>query len=127
MSLVLAVLVAVAFAFGIDRLRFPDRAREVVERGLDCLEILRDRSMDEDEKSAGLQNHAIRLFGLVGIFLGGGLLALALPLGGVWVLDRAGVGSFAKVLAVLQSPAFLVAAFLVGTLAYVLFGRGDRR
>jgi hypothetical protein len=127
MSLVLATLVVIAFAVIIERLEFAERSREVVDRARNCVEIVRDPSMDDDAKASGLQRQAVRLFGLFGIFLVGGLAAILLPLGVVWLLELAGVASLGGVLSVLERLDFLLAAMLVGTATYLVLRRVGRR
>jgi hypothetical protein len=127
MSLFLATLVVLVFAVAIERLGLAERSREVVTRAQDCVRIVRDDTLDDDAKATGLQRQAIRLFGLFGIFAGGGLLAILLPLGAIWLLDRAGVASFSEVLSILERLDFLVAAMVVGTLTYLLARRLARR
>jgi hypothetical protein len=127
MSLFLATLVVLVFAVAIERLGLAERSREVVTRAQDCVRIVRDDTLDDDAKATGLQRQAIRLFGLFGIFAGGGLLAILLPLGAIWLLDRAGVASFSEVLSILERLDFLVAAMVVGTLTYFLARRLARR
>ena len=121
------MLVVLVFAVAIERLGLAERSREVVTRAQACVRIVRDDSLDEDAKAAGLQQQSIRLFGLFGIFAGGGLMAILLPLGGVWILDRAGIASLAEVLSILERLDFLVAAMLLGTLTYFLARRIGRR
>lgn len=121
MSVFLAAFVAVGFGVTIERLDLTQRAREVVTRAGECLDALRDPALDDDAKERFLQRQALRLFALVGILTGGSLLALGLPLGVVWVLDRLGAASFGEVMAVLQRVDFLGATFAVGIVGFLLF------
>ena len=123
MSLFLAIVVVVVFAVVIERFALAERSHEVVARARGCLEILRDPSLDDDAKAAGLQRHALRLFRIFGIFLAAGLLAGLLPLAGVWAMDRAGLASLSGVLAILERPDFLAGAVVVGTLIFLLSRR----
>lgn len=126
MSVVLAVLVVVAFAGAIGRLGLAERAREVGDRARTSLEVLRDPALDDDTKERRLQRQSLRLFGLLGVLTGGSVLALGLPLLGVWVLDRAGVASLAEVLGVLQRVDFLAVTTVVGAVGYLLVRRARR-
>ena len=123
MNFVLAVGVVVGFAATLEFLHLPTRARDVGQRGLDCLHVLRDASLSDKEKEVALQKNAGRLFLLLGILGGGSLLALGGPLAIVWGLEKMGVGTFSAVLAILQRIDFLVGTVVVGLLAYVLFSQ----
>lgn len=123
MSLVLAVLVAVSFSLVLERLHLPDRAREVGRRARDSLRVLRDPTLDDLAKEQALQHQAARLSILLGILLGGSLLALGIPLFAVWLLELGGVASLGSVLAVLEQIEFLVGATVVGGVAYLLVRR----
>lgn len=120
MSLAWAVFVVVVFAATVERLKLPERAREVTSRARDCLRVLRDPSMDDDAKQRALQRHALRLFVLLGVLLGGSVLGLLLPLGGIWVLERWNLASLSHVVGVLQRLDFLLVTVVVGIIAYFI-------
>jgi hypothetical protein len=123
MNLALAVFVVVGFAATLEYLELPRHARDVTRRGTDTLQVLQDSSLSDAEKEEALQNHARRLFVLLGILAGGSALALGVPLGCVWLLEKVGVGSFGGTMAVLQRIDFLVGTIIAGTLAYFLVQR----
>ncbi len=123
MSLLWALLVVVGFAALLHICCLPAYAREAGRRGQDCLAVVRDDTMDDRAKEAALQDHARRLFVLLGILGGGSLLALGLPLGAVWLLDWGGVASFPRVWATLQRVDFLLGTVVVGTAGYLLVRR----
>ena len=120
MTLALAIFVVVGFAGVLEYLDLPERARAVGERSRDALAVFRNDSLSDREKEEALQGHAGRLFALLGILAGGSVLALGGPLAVVWGLERAGVGSFAAVLRILQRLDFLAATIIVGLLGYLL-------
>jgi len=122
MTILLSVLVVVGFAGTIHFLNLVGCAREVSERGMDCLHVVRDASLADEVKETRLQRHARRLFVLLGTLAGGSTLALALPLSGVWLLGQMDVASFPSVLAFLQRLDFLAGTVVVGMLA-ALFAR----
>lgn len=123
MSLALAVFVVLTFAAVLGRIGLAGRAREAAARASDCLRILRDSSLGDDAKERRLRKHARRLFGLAGILLGGSALALVVPLGAVWSLDRLGAASLSDVLSVLQRADFLGGTAVMGLLAFLILGR----
>ncbi|MFB6248524.1 MAG: hypothetical protein ABEL97_08145 [Salinibacter sp.] len=113
----------VAFAALLHLFRLPAYAREVGRRGRDCLAVVRDEAMADRAKEEALQAHARRLFVLLGVLGGGSVLALGLPLGVVWLLDRGGVASLPDVWATLERPDVLLGTVVVGTAGYLLVRR----
>lgn len=120
-SFLLAAMVVVVFALVLERLDLPEKARETGKRARRSLAVLRDPSLDDREKESALQEQSLRLFGLLGILLGGSLLALGLPLLVVWLLGLAGISSLGAVLAVLESPSFLLGTIVVGAVGYLAY------
>lgn len=114
MSFLLAVFVVVGFAATIAWLGLPARAGEAVEGSREALSVVRDPSLDDDAKEEALQRLALRLFRLVGVLVGGSLLAIGWPLAVVWAADRVGVGTFSATLDVLERPDFLLGTVVVG-------------
>lgn len=120
MSLLWALFVVVGFAALLHVCGLPAYAREAGRRGQDCLAVVRDDTMDDRAKEEALQDHARRLFVLLGILGGGSILALGLPLGAVWLLDWGGVASLPRVWATLERPDVLLGTVVVGTAGYLL-------
>lgn len=114
MSLVLATLVVVGFAAALKGLHTVRYAGEVRRRALSCIRLLGNPAMDDRQKERALRAHSLRLFGLFGLISLGGVMALGLPLSGVWLLDRAGLVSFGSVLDVLVRADFLAATVVAG-------------
>ena len=123
MSFLLAVMVVVVFALVLERLDLPERARETAARARESLDVLRDPELDDREKESALQEQSLRLFGLLGILLGGSLLALGVPLLAVWLLELVGVSSLDAVLGVLESPPFLLGTVVVGIAGWLAYRR----
>jgi hypothetical protein len=123
MNLALALFVVAGFAGTLEYLNLPEHARRVGERSQDALAVLRNDALDDREKEEALQGHARRLFALLGILLGGSVLALGGPLAIVWGLERIGVGSFEAVLRILQRLDFLAATIIVGLVGYLIARR----
>lgn len=123
MTFSLAVLVVVVFGAFLELLEMPGRAREVADRARESLRVLRDPELEDRMKERALRRQALQLFRLLGILAGGSLLALAVPLSCVWLLERAGAASLDEVLAMLEHPAFLSGATLIGLVAYLVLWR----
>lgn len=120
MNLALATIVVVAFAVLLERMNVAASGRAVAERATKSFLVLKDSALTDDEKELALRREAVHLFGQFGAIVVLGLLALLLPLGAVWLLDRAGWASMTDVLDVLGRVDFLVAATVIGTAAYYL-------
>lgn len=127
MSWVLALFVVAGFALVFERLKLPEHAREAASRAHQSMRTLRDPELDDDGKEEALRDHAIQLFRLLGILLGGSILAIGLPLFPVWLLDLTGAASMDAVLAVLERPDFLAGVSVAGCLAYLTVRRARRR
>jgi hypothetical protein len=119
-SVLLAALVVVTFALTVAWLDLPARAREVGARSLEGFDALRDPELDDRAKEEALRRVALRLFGLLGLLVGGSALALGLPMLGVWLLELGGVASLEAVLAMLERPDFLAAATGGGLLVFLV-------
>jgi hypothetical protein len=125
-SLLLALLVVVAFAFIVERTRLPAHVGDAVRRARGSYSVLSDRSMTDGEKERRLREEAFRLFVLLGRICFGSLLALGLPLGVLWVLDRMGLISLSEVLGVLMRLEFLISVGAIGMLTAWWVGRRHR-
>lgn len=123
MNFALALFVVVGFAATIEHFDLPDRARMVGERSGRSLEVLRDDSLGDREKEKALQSQSRELFRLLGIPTGGSALALRFPLGIVWLMGQAGIGSFWGTMNVLERLDFLAGVTAVGGLGYFLVRR----
>lgn len=120
MNFALALFVVVGFAVIIEYLGLPDRARAVGRRSKTSLSVFRDDSMEDTEKERVLQEQSRQLFRLLGILLGGSILALGIPLVLIWLLERVGIGSFWGTLGVLERIDFLAGVTVAGLLGYLL-------
>lgn len=120
MNLAFAIFVVVGFASTLEYLDLPDRARAVGQQSTEALAVLQDDALTDREKEEALQAHSRTLFGLLGVLAGGSILALGVPLALVWGLEQISLGSFQKVLAILQRLDFLAATVVVGLLGYLL-------
>lgn len=120
MSFLLAVLVILGFAALLNVLRLPAHTRDVMERSQQCMAILQNASMTDAAKEEALQAQARRLFILLGILVGGSLVAFGLPIAIIWGLGSTGLGSFSEALAILQRLDFLLGTIVLGGLAFFL-------
>lgn len=120
MEFLWASLVVAGFALVLERLDLPSRAVEVGRRSRSCLEVLRDPALTDERKEAALQGHALRLFVLLGILVGGSALALAAPLGVVWCLHQMGWASFPAVWSTLQRLDFLAVVTVAGGVVWLV-------
>jgi hypothetical protein len=103
-----AVAVVAGFVFLLRALRLVPMALEVTSVSRAALAVVRDPSLDDDAKGERMQGHAKRLFGLFFLLTLGAAAALALPIGLIWLLDRAGVLSYDNVMDLLLSWPFLL-------------------
>ena len=123
MSLGLAILVVAGFALIVSWSGLVGHAKEAGSRAQASLRALTDPSLEDDEKELRLRADALVLFRLLGQILLGSALTVLVPLGGVWFLGLAGIGSPSGVLEVLGRLDFLLVASLAGGLVYWCLGR----
>lgn len=114
MTLFLALLVVAAFAGIVGRMRLPAHAGEAVRRARGSYAVVSDRSLSDLQKERRLREETPRLLGLLGRIVAGGIMALGVPLGALWVADRAGLASLSEVLDVLVRLDFLLAVSVAG-------------
>lgn len=126
MNLALATLVVVGFALIVRQTRLIRHSRDAVERARASLSVLTDSTLGDEEKERRLRTGSMQLFGLLARILSGAMLALLLPLAGVWALGQLGWASFDEVIAVLSRVDFLVLVSLIGC-AGLLIDRRLRR
>ncbi|WP_266327579.1 sulfotransferase [Methylophaga sp. OBS4] len=98
-------------------------AGEAVSLSRESLFEISRRDIDDDEKERNLRSHALRLIGVLGILLGGGVAAAGFPVLILWGLDGLGFVSLTATLAFASTWEFLVGATLVTTLVLWLSWR----
>jgi hypothetical protein len=121
-SLVLALLVVAAFAGIVGRTRVVGHVRVAMQRARGTWSIVSDPALADDEKERRLRAESFPLLVLLGRIALGSVLALGLPLGVLWALDRSGWISMSEVLEILMRLDFLVAVSALGILT-VWWGR----
>ncbi|MEZ5965918.1 MAG: hypothetical protein R3F56_18935 [Planctomycetota bacterium] len=123
MSWAAALAAVVLFVVLADRFGVTPRVREVLAQNRAAVATIRDPNLAEADKEAAVRRHAGRLLTL---FVSSTLrtaAALAVPLGGLWLLARAGVVDAAALLDLSLSWTFLAAATVVALLAAVALRR----
>ncbi len=115
-----AIFLVVGFVILVRCFRLTDKTRDAIHIARESLEIVRNADLSEDEKERALQAKAKRLFRLSLILILGGLSALVLPMGVLWLCDRCGLISLTAVLRVAVSPMFLIGSGVLALLAFCL-------
>jgi len=126
MNLLGASLVVVLFALLVHVLRLVPRAKEAIVVSRASVDVMRDSALDDDVKEKALQKGAVRLLYLSFVLLTGSTVALAAPLGVIWLLDLLGLLSLETVTATLLRWDFILFATVVGVAAYIFFERRRR-
>ena len=88
--------------------RLADRHRDVMAVASRSLSVIGNPALTDDEKERALRRHAKHLFALLCLVTLGGLGAVLLPVGALWVLDRLGWLSLDSILQTALSPLFVV-------------------
>ena len=99
------------------------RTREVLAASKRSVSIIADKTLSDHEKEKALQKNSLALFAASGVLLVIIAIALAVPYGVVWLLDRAGVVPLGRTLAVLMSWQFLVPSTVVLVAVAIVVGR----
>ena len=89
------------------------KSQQVLTITRQAMEIVGNKNMDDDEKEKALRRHSLKLFGLFGLLLTGGAAAVFLPIGILWLADRAGWLALEPVFERVLSPVFLISAGLI--------------
>ena len=116
MNLFGAFLVVAGFVFLLKALKLVPHALEVTSVSKAAMGVVQDPKLDDDAKGERMQAHAKRLFVLFFLLTLGAAAALLLPVGVIWLLDRAGLFSYDGVLSVLLSWEFLLGTTAGATL-----------
>jgi hypothetical protein len=111
-----AVLV-VGFLLLLRRLRLVEHSQRVLGIARAAMAVVSDRELPDQQKETAMQGYARDLFGLFLRLAGGGVLALLVPLGVVWLMQLVGLVRLEAVLETTLSLGFMGAALLL-SLAY---------
>lgn len=126
MTVFLALFVVVGFFVVVLKTGVVGHASDATDRVQASVRVVRDPSLPDDEKERHLRRGAGGLVALFVRIVASAALALALPLGGVWLLDRVGVASWDAVTELLVRIDFLVAVSVAGLLSWWLVKRVRR-
>lgn len=107
-----AAFVGLTFMALLKTFRLLERAPHVMAVSTHAFRDLRDPLLDDDAKEARMREHARTLGVLFTRLTVGTLVALAVPVAVVWLLDAAGIVSLNGVLDALSSWPLLVAGSL---------------
>lgn len=118
MAVACAVLATLAFFALLIALKVVERSGQSLATMRRALADLKAASTDDEREkiSQGASLAAARLFVVITASV---LAAATAPLAVVYGLDRMGLGSFDAVVAVMASPAFIVASLAVGLAAWL--------
>lgn len=115
-----AAFLVVGFVILARLFKLPEKSRRVIAIARDSLAVVRNSTLSDEHKEESLQSNAKQLLRLFGILLIGGVGAVVLPFGVVWLGDLAGLLSQESVLTIALSPTFLIISVMVGCIG--LFG-----
>lgn len=108
-----SILLIVIFAFLLKSFQLNKTGGMVIETALNSLEVLSSPQLSDRQKEVGLQKNSLKLFGLFFKLVFGAIVALALPLGCLWIADKSRLIALDTVLALTVSPHFLVVSTLM--------------
>ena len=114
-----AVFLVIAFAFLIQCFRLIDKGKTVVSIAVESLGTIASNKLSEEEKESELQQNSKKLFGLFVVLAAGGIAALLLPIGVLWLCEQVGWLSLNAVFETTISPLFILISSVV--LILVLF------
>lgn len=114
-----ASLLVIGFVIVCRVFRLVESARRVFSVSGAAFAVMGDPTLDEDSKERAMQRHAIHLFGLFLRLVIGGGLALALPIGTLWIAERAGWISLQASLETGLSLPFILVVTAVSILAWL--------
>ena len=83
------------------------RTKKVTVVAKSALDVIRDSNLDERQKEAATQKMAKELFSLFFLIAGASLLALAVPLGLVWIMELANLLTLAEVISATLTLQFI--------------------
>ncbi len=113
LSVIGAILIAGGFIFFITVFNLVEKSRLVFKVSQDSLAIVRDPSLSDEEKEKAMQQSSKKLFALFFIILFIGGVAIFVPIGLIWLLDKAGLFNLQSAIARTLSWQFILAGTIV--------------
>ncbi len=123
MELLGGLIVAAGFVGLVKLFGLVERNTEVIRISKSAFSIVGDKELDDLQKEKRMQKHAKELLTLFIIIITTSILAIAIPLGLVWLMDYAGLLSFNKVIDLLTSIEFILASVVISIVVVVLTRR----
>ena len=139
MVLIGELVVILGFMIFIKLFGLVRRTSRVAEVGKSVLAVIRDPSLEDHQKELATQQYAKELFSLFFVIVSASLIALAIPLGIVWIMELANLLTVAEVIAGTLTLEFIGIAAVprsrIWTVTGLCFrmrrgirnGRGERR
>jgi len=118
-----AILLVIVFIVLLKVLKLLENSLQVVRISKEAMVVVRSKDLSDDEKESCVQRHAINLVKLFVILTVSAMLALAIPLGLIWLLDSISFLSFDNVLEITLSVWFLVISTVVISLYFYVLAR----
>ena len=121
-----SIILVIGFVVLIQLLGVTKTSRNVVRIALHSMKVIGSPRLSDEQKESKLQKNSLRLFGLFFVLAFRGILAVAMPLGILWLCERLGWLSLGTVLATTVSPIFVgVTTILMVALLYFKSDRED--
>lgn len=121
-----AVVVVGLFVWLVHVLKLVPLAKDAIAISRRSAAIMGDSTLDDDAKETAIQQSAVRLIKLSFLLLVGSAVALAAPMGVIWLLEVVGLVSLDAVVTILLRSDFLVLATVVGIASFVVLERRKR-
>lgn len=118
-----ALFLVVCFLGLLKLFRLIGHSRRVIEISQESFATIRDIDLAEEEKERIMQRNAVRLFGLFFVLLAGGVAALLIPVGILFVAESIGLLKLQPIIDTSMSPAFLIGTTIAGCGAYFLMSK----
>ncbi len=100
-----------------------NKSSKVVAISRHSFEVIRNSTLNDEEKETALQKNTKLLLQLFFILAFGGIIALLFPVGILWGCDRIGLISLRSTLSVATSPFFLIISGVLALLALFVPGK----
>lgn len=116
--MIAAALAVIVFAVLLHVLGIVARTKTVVAIGRQATATMRDTSLSDRAKEEQMQRSSLQLFRLLALLVFGTLMAIAAPLGLVWLAGLAGLLSLDAVLEIFLRWDFILGSTILGVATY---------